>query len=140
VLDHVSITVSNIDRAEAFYDAVFAALGFPKVVSEPNRLGYGERARPDHPDRTYLSIRVGEAGRLQGRHWAFKAKSRSAVDAFHAEGLAAGGRDEGPPGPEAALSRELLRGLPARSGRKPDRGGVSRTGVTRDYAAPFCSI
>jgi catechol 2,3-dioxygenase-like lactoylglutathione lyase family enzyme len=98
VLDHVSITASNIDRAEAFYDAVFGALGIPKVVSEPNRLGYGERARPDRPDRTYLSIRVGEAGRVQGRHWAFKAKSRSVVDAFHADGLAAGGRDEGAPG------------------------------------------
>jgi len=98
MLDHVSITVSNIDRAEAFYDAVFAALGIPKVVSEPNRLGYGERARPDAPHRSYLSIRVGEAGRVQGRHWAFKAPDRAAVDAFHAAGLAAGGRDEGAPG------------------------------------------
>jgi catechol 2,3-dioxygenase-like lactoylglutathione lyase family enzyme len=98
MLDHVSITVSNIDRAEAFYDAVFSALGMPKVVSEPNRLGYGERARPDNTDRTYLSIRIGEAGRVQGRHWAFKAESRAAVDAFHAAGLAAGGRDEGAPG------------------------------------------
>lgn len=98
MLDHVSITVSNIDRAEDFYDAVFAALAVPKVVREPNRLGYGARARPDDPDLTYLSIRVGEAGRAQGRHWAFKAKSRAAVDAFHAAGLAAGGRDEGAPG------------------------------------------
>ncbi len=98
MLDHVSITVSNIHRAEAFYDAVFSALGMPKVVGEPNRLGYGERAGPDHPDRTYLSVRVGGAGRVQGRHWAFKAKSRAAVDAFHAAGIAAGGRDEGAPG------------------------------------------
>ncbi|WP_436643627.1 VOC family protein [Microbaculum sp. FT89] len=98
MLDHVSITVSSIDRAESFYDAVFGALGVPKVVSEPNRLGYGQRAGADHPDRTYLSIRVGEAGRVQGRHWAFKAGSRADVDAFHAAGLAAGGRDEGAPG------------------------------------------
>jgi catechol 2,3-dioxygenase-like lactoylglutathione lyase family enzyme len=98
VLDHVSITVSNIDRAESFYDAVFAALGVARVISEPNRIGYGERARADHPDRTYLSVRVGETGREQGRHWAFKAATREAVDAFHAAGIAAGGRDEGAPG------------------------------------------
>jgi catechol 2,3-dioxygenase-like lactoylglutathione lyase family enzyme len=98
MLDHVSITVSNIDRAEDFYDAVFEALGVAKVVREPNRPGYGERARPDDPDRTCLSIRVGEAGCVQGRHWAFKAQNRAAVDAFHAVGLAAGGRDDGAPG------------------------------------------
>ena len=32
------------------------------------------------------------------RHWCFKAPSRAAVDAFHAAGLAHGGRDEGAPG------------------------------------------
>jgi len=32
------------------------------------------------------------------RHWCFKAPSAEAVRAFHAAGLAAGGRDEGPPG------------------------------------------
>ena len=98
MLDHVSITVSNIDRAESFYDEIFAALGVPKVIREPNRIGYGERAGADHTDRTYLSVRVGETGRVQGRHWAFKAESRAAVDAFHVAGLAAGGRDEGAPG------------------------------------------
>jgi catechol 2,3-dioxygenase-like lactoylglutathione lyase family enzyme len=98
VLDHVSITVSNIARAESFYDAVFAALGVARVISEPNRIGYGERARADHPDLTYLSVRVGETVRVQGRHWAFKAATREAVDAFHAAGIAAGGRDEGAPG------------------------------------------
>lgn len=32
-------------------------------------------------------------------HLAFKAPDRKAVDAFHASGLAAGGRDNGTPGP-----------------------------------------
>lgn len=32
-------------------------------------------------------------------HFGFQAKDRAAVDAFHAAGLAAGGRDNGPPGP-----------------------------------------
>jgi hypothetical protein len=32
------------------------------------------------------------------RHWCFKAKSRSGVDAFWHAGIAAGGADDGPPG------------------------------------------
>ena len=32
------------------------------------------------------------------RHWCFKAKSRSEVDAFWRAGIAAGGTDDGPPG------------------------------------------
>ena len=32
------------------------------------------------------------------RHWAFRAASRAAVDAFHAAALRAGGRDDGAPG------------------------------------------
>ena len=34
-----------------------------------------------------------------GTHIAFFATSKEQVDAFHREGLAAGGTDEGPPGP-----------------------------------------
>ncbi len=33
------------------------------------------------------------------RHWAFRARDRAMVHAFHAAGLAAGGHDDGPPGP-----------------------------------------
>jgi catechol 2,3-dioxygenase-like lactoylglutathione lyase family enzyme len=39
------------------------------------------------------------AGKLTGRHHlAFQAGSREVVERFHAEGLAAGGRDNGAPG------------------------------------------
>ncbi len=100
MLDHVSICVVDLDRAETFYDAVFGALGVPKVVREPGMIGYGARAGADRPAASYLSIRLGEAGALTAaRHWAFKARSRSSVDAFHAAGIAAGGADDGAPGP-----------------------------------------
>ncbi|MCU0257959.1 MAG: VOC family protein, partial [Solirubrobacteraceae bacterium] len=36
------------------------------------------------------------------RHWAFRAASREAVDAFHAAGLVHGGVDDGPPGERPA--------------------------------------
>ena len=99
MLDHISITVSDLDAAERFYDAIMKALGVVKVGRRDNWLGYGERARADYPERVYIAICKGakpEAG--SSRHWCFKAKWRAEVDAFWDAGIAAGGSDDGPPG------------------------------------------
>ena len=100
LLNHVSITVSDLERAAAFYDAVLGALGEARVMTAPDRVGYGARSDAEHPQRSYLSV-VAAAGPLQAdaRHWAFSAPDRGAVDRFHAAALAAGGADDGPPGP-----------------------------------------
>lgn len=99
MLDHVSITVSDMDAAACFYDAVMVALGVVKVGQREDWLGYGERARADHPERTYLSIRKGtKPDEAYGRHWCFKASTRAQVDTFWQAGLEAGGHDDGPPG------------------------------------------
>jgi catechol 2,3-dioxygenase-like lactoylglutathione lyase family enzyme len=100
MLDHVSIAVTDLDRAERFYDAVMAALEVAKVGRDENWIGYGLRARPANPERTYLSIRRRDepVATNAGRHWAFKAPSRQVVDEFWRAGLAAGGRDDGEPG------------------------------------------
>jgi catechol 2,3-dioxygenase-like lactoylglutathione lyase family enzyme len=99
MLDHVSITVSDIPAAERFYDAIMKVLGVVKVGSRDDWLGYGERAGPADPDRVYISIRKGSKPQEAfGCHWCFKAKSRAQVDAFWDAGIAAGGNDNGPPG------------------------------------------
>jgi catechol 2,3-dioxygenase-like lactoylglutathione lyase family enzyme len=99
MLDHVSITVSDIASAEPFYDAIMAALGVVKVGARGDWLGYGERARPEQPERIYLSIRKGDKpDPAAGRHWCFKAATRAVVDAFWRCGLATGGIDQGAPG------------------------------------------
>ena len=99
MLDHVSITVSDITAVEPFYDAIMNVLGAVKVGRREDWLGYGERARPDHPDRIYISIRKGPKPEAAvGRHWCFKAKARTEVDAFWGAGIAAGGSDDGAPG------------------------------------------
>jgi len=59
MLDHVSITVSDIAAAERFYDAIMKALGVVKVGRRDDWLGYGERARAAYPERVYLTIRKG---------------------------------------------------------------------------------
>jgi catechol 2,3-dioxygenase-like lactoylglutathione lyase family enzyme len=99
VLDHVSITVSDIPAAERFYDAIMKALGVVKVGSRDGWLGYGERADGAHPDRVYLAIyRAAKPEEAYRRHWCFKARTRKEVDAFWDAGIAAGGTDDGPPG------------------------------------------
>lgn len=101
MLDHVSITVSDLAAAERFYDAVLAAIGVAKVGVLPAEawIGYGARSDADHPERSYLSVRLGPRPEdAPRRHWCFKAPDRAAVDAFWHAGLAHGGRDNGAPG------------------------------------------
>jgi catechol 2,3-dioxygenase-like lactoylglutathione lyase family enzyme len=99
MLDHVYITALDMTAAERFYDAVMDALGVIKVGSRADWIGYGERADADHPDRIYIAIRKGPTPQeAYARHWCFKAKTRTHVDAFWAAGLAAGGSDDGAPG------------------------------------------
>ncbi len=99
MLDHVSVTVSDLARATPFWDAVMAALGVPCVVREETMIGYGARNRADDDAHTYLSVRVSDGAVIaDNRHWCFRAPSRAAVDAFHAAALATGGRCDGLPG------------------------------------------
>jgi catechol 2,3-dioxygenase-like lactoylglutathione lyase family enzyme len=92
MLDHVSISVSNIAQAIAFYDRALAPLGIERLYSEgTDAFGYGA------DKKAFFWIGLREAIRT-GAHIAFAAKDRASVDAFHAAALAAGGRDNGGPG------------------------------------------
>ena len=96
LLDHVSITVTDLDRAGTFYDAVLGALSVERLWRADDRIRYGERGVPGD---TFVSIVEAVDARAGGpRHWAFRAPDTAAVDEFHAAGLAAGGVDDGPGG------------------------------------------
>lgn len=98
-IDHVSLTVRNLQAVLGFYEAVFAALGIERVYEREDAVGYGARNRPGDDGHTYLSIyRSAAASADPRRHWCFRAASAAQVRAFHAAGLAAGGRDAGAPG------------------------------------------
>lgn len=100
MLDHVSITVSDLEKSRPFWDAVMAALGVPLVWEQPDAVGYGVRNSAADDARTYITVRqeAGDAYVGQGRHWCFRAPHRPAVDAFHAAGVAHGGTSDGAPG------------------------------------------
>jgi catechol 2,3-dioxygenase-like lactoylglutathione lyase family enzyme len=93
VIDHVGVGVRDFEESLDFYAKALAPLGFERVafVDADNRAaGFGVRGRDD--------FWIHE-GRPVGRmHIAFDAESHEAVDAFHAQAIEAGGRDNGEPG------------------------------------------
>lgn len=99
MLHHVSLGVTDIERAVAFYDAVLAPLGYVRVWSDLDgddaAVGYGA---PGGGDKLALKQRAGAQPPGQGFHLALAAPNRAAVDAFHAAALLHGGRDDGAPG------------------------------------------
>jgi catechol 2,3-dioxygenase-like lactoylglutathione lyase family enzyme len=96
MLDHLSIGVSDLERAGAFYDAVLAPMGYARLFSK-RAIGYG---KPGDKDEQFAIIASGAEARAPGVgcHIALNAPNREAVDAFHAAALRAGGIDEGAPG------------------------------------------
>jgi len=92
LIDHVQLVVRDLAASQRFYRAVFDALQVP--------IG-GSAADYFWTDELFVSSADSKAaqGQLTGRHHlAFQARDRAMVDAFHAAGLAAGGRDNGAPG------------------------------------------
>jgi catechol 2,3-dioxygenase-like lactoylglutathione lyase family enzyme len=96
VLAHLSFGVESLERATAFYEKVLAPLGYARVWASDAAVGFGERGGAD---RFALFARPGQTvAPGPGFHLAFRAPSQSAVDAFHAAAIAAGGKDAGAPG------------------------------------------
>jgi catechol 2,3-dioxygenase-like lactoylglutathione lyase family enzyme len=96
MLDHISLTASNLAASKAFYDAALAPLGIVVLwPQDPEAIAYGYGEAGTQKPYFWLA----EGGQVTGRlHVAFTAPSRAAVDAFYKAALAAGGRDNGPPG------------------------------------------
>ena len=102
MLDHVFISVSEIDRSIAFYEKALAPLGIVHAVDYD-----GNDVPPGHPDlkgfgadgRVFFWLREGV---VEGRaaHIGFVADGTTQVDAAHAAAMAAGATEIHPPGPQ----------------------------------------
>ena len=95
MLGHLSIGVRDLDRAARFYDAVLAPIGWVRLWTEPDGLGYGP---PGGNDKLAVFLRAEGHPPGPGFHLCFNAPSAAAVDAFHAAALANSGTDDGTPG------------------------------------------
>ncbi|MBD2100149.1 VOC family protein [Leptolyngbya sp. FACHB-261] len=94
MIDHVSITVSDLKKAGEFYDAIMTALGYPCVYKTEQGIGYGLRNSPEDDSHTYISVFASPKVIADRRHWAFRATSRIAVDRFYVAAVATGGKDD----------------------------------------------
>jgi catechol 2,3-dioxygenase-like lactoylglutathione lyase family enzyme len=88
---HVAVNVTDWETAKQFYAAVLGPLGYRVVYEEEGALAY-------YADAGGLDFGVGRRHPAGGAHVAFDCPDRETVDRFHANGIAAGGRDNGAPG------------------------------------------
>ena len=98
MFDHISIGVSDLDRAARFYDAALAAFGYVRLSHNPRHVAYGpEGFKGEAP---FAILAGGAEARTPGKgfHLAFAARDRHAVDRFYAAAMSNGGVDDGPPG------------------------------------------
>ncbi|AKV03970.1 Lactoylglutathione lyase [Labilithrix luteola] len=99
MIDHTGIHTKDPAKSRAFYEKALAPLGYAVLMEIPTEytgglvvLGYGVAPKPDF----WVAEGTPEEPKV---HTAFRAESRKQVDEFYAAALAAGGKDNGPPGP-----------------------------------------
>ena len=92
MLDHVTVGVENIERSLRFYDQALRPLGITRLYGDGNRFaGYGINPKAFF----WIGIRNHSP---TGSHIAFAADNRASVDRFYEAAIAAGAKDNGPPG------------------------------------------
>jgi len=107
MLDHVSIGVSHLERSRRFYDAVLRPLGIVRTLDFAHRgSDYGAMAGELGVVEFTITLEAGSILPARGMHVCFRAHDREAVRAFHAAAIAAGGRDDGAPGPRPIYHRD----------------------------------
>lgn len=102
IYTHICLGANDLPRAQAFYDAVMAPLGVRNLGGFLDQgISYGRTV----PELLILLPLDGQAATAaNGVTLGFQAPDRAAVAAFHAAGLANGGKDAGAPGPRGAVA------------------------------------
>jgi catechol 2,3-dioxygenase-like lactoylglutathione lyase family enzyme len=95
VIDHVSIPVCDLEASTRFYEAVLREIGYVRLTTRAATVGFGKR----YPEfwlnhRPAMTALAAESG----AHVCLRAKSRAAVDVFHAIALQHGATSAGAPG------------------------------------------
>ncbi len=92
MLDHIGIGVKSVRASRAFYLAALEPLGIGIIMEFGDEaVGFGTDGKP------YFWFGASQSAGTP-THVAFVAKDRKTVDAFYKAAMAAGGKDNGPPG------------------------------------------
>jgi catechol 2,3-dioxygenase-like lactoylglutathione lyase family enzyme len=95
MIDHLTVGVSDLARSRDFYERALAPLGFDETNTSdvlPSEIEFGSADKMDFAISTDYDVGAPV-------HIAFAADSVERVHAFHTAALAAGGRENGAPGP-----------------------------------------
>ena len=99
MIDHTGVVVSDFDQSKKFYSQALSAIGYALILELPAAVtgstdvaGFGEPPKPDF----WISKGSPNDPPI---HVAFRVANRAQVDAFYTAAIAAGGRDNGTPGP-----------------------------------------
>lgn len=110
MLDHTGIVVTDLAKARRFYDAVAGALGLATADLTEQSFVFGRSKEEPIP---YLWIGTlipsywveGSRAGINQMHVAFVASSKEQVQEFHRAAIAAGGTDNGAPGPREGAEK-----------------------------------
>jgi catechol 2,3-dioxygenase-like lactoylglutathione lyase family enzyme len=94
VFDHISLAVTDVDRAQKFYDAALAPLGIKRGQADRRTASYELAGRDDFT----LIFSATPPVSPHGTHICFRADTPDAVRSFHQAGVEAGGVSDGEPG------------------------------------------
>jgi catechol 2,3-dioxygenase-like lactoylglutathione lyase family enzyme len=99
MIDHTGLNMSDPAKSRRFYEEALKPLGYKVLMEIPKEhtggrvvLGMGVAPKPDF----WLAEGTPQTPHI---HTAFRADSRKQVDEFYRAAIAAGGKDNGPPGP-----------------------------------------
>lgn len=102
MFDHLSLGISNLSRSLTFYDAALKPLGISQMFAMSDRgiAAYSGSGGVTFwlYDRDNSQVTLSGLSNPPRFHLAFKAETRTAVDAFYQAAIANGGTDEGAPG------------------------------------------
>jgi catechol 2,3-dioxygenase-like lactoylglutathione lyase family enzyme len=125
MIDHISISIRNLDRAARFYDAVLGVIGYQMLEVRSQTVGFGKQ----YPE-FWINLRAAMVPLADdcGTHVALRVRAAELVDAFHAAALAAGGASDGAPG----LRPRHGRGYYAAFIRDPDGNRIEAVTFLQD--------
>jgi catechol 2,3-dioxygenase-like lactoylglutathione lyase family enzyme len=129
MIDHVSIAVRDLARAETFYIALLAPLGMRKLREWPDAaVGFGKK----YPE-FWINRReaMGRVAHDSGVHICLRATDSRAVEDFHAAALNSGGASDGAPG----VRKHYHSSYYAAFIRDPDGNRIEAVTFLRDDAA-----
>ena len=86
MLDHIILTVSDVERSLAFYEAALKAMPFKGEDGHPDLWGFGDGKK------AFFWIKQGKPDPA-AIDWGFMAEDEDKVDEFYRAAMSAGARD-----------------------------------------------